>query len=509
MRNRWMILGSLLLLALILAGCGLVAESDAEPAGGDPARDGSSPGTVIITVETEPAAQSGAFQFTGVPSGTITTSSALVVADLEPGTYTTTQVDPAPDFDLVAVRCDDDGSPTASGGDPQTRSAILNVDPGETIECTFTNAQRGSAVVVSRTIPDGTSGSFLFTGTPTGTVPAGGTLVVANLRPGTYTTTEADPTPEFDLVAVSCDDDGSPTASSGDPQTRSAIFNIDPGEMVQCTFTNARRGTVIVAAEVSSESDRGSFQYTGVPSGTVSAGGELVVADLPPGTYTTTEVDPAPDFELTEVACDDGASATSSSGDASTRTAIFNLDAGETVRCVFSHEVVGETNAGSLGSGSPEGATNPFENPDRDLADFPLPEDLPADAGSSLVPKAGPWTVDNLAGEMDCGGLSLDIPVAPRESGIIEVLDGGQTLIGSSLQEDQTAPVTMSADPEILGRYTGAIGGTELGVPITINYVWQVVTEEYIVGYLTSSFTAEGATCSIYRPYVLNYAGEN
>jgi hypothetical protein len=463
-------------------------------------------------VETEPAGQSGSFWFTGVPSGTITASSTLVVADLEPGTYTTTQVDPAPDFDLVAVRCDDGDSATTSRGDPQTRTAILNVDPGETIRCTFTNAQRGTAVVVSETIPEDASGSFWFTGIPTGTVPADGTLVVASLEPGTYSTTQVDPAPAFDLVAVSCDDGGSATTSSGDPQTRTAIFNIDPGEMVQCTFTNARRGTLVVAAEVSSESDRGSFQYTGVPSGTVPVGGELVVADLPPGTYTTTEVDPAPDFELTAVECDDGASGTPSSGDPQTRTAIFNLDVGETVRCIFSHEPATEINAGASwppgeAGSQPADATDPFDNPDRDLADFPLPEDLPADAGSSVVPKAGPWTVDNLAGAMDCSGVSLAIPTSPPERGVIEVLDGGRTLVGTSLQEDQTAPITMSADPEFVGRYTGAIGGTELGVPITINYSWQVVTDEYILGYLTSSFTAEGATCSVYRPYVLTYAG--
>lgn len=275
--------------------------------------------------------------------------------------------------------------------------------------------------------------------------------------------------------------------------------------------SDATGGTVIITVETEPAGQGGVFQFTGVPTGTISAATTLVVTDLESGTYTTTEVDPAPDFELTAVECDDGESATASGGDAATRSAIYNLDAGETVRCVFRHEVVGETNAGGPGSGSggsPAGVTNPFDDPDRDLAEFPLPEELPDDAGTYAVPKAGPWTVTNLAGQMDCGGTSLGMPVSPPENGVIEVLDGGQTLVGSSLQQDQTAPITMSADPGIVGRYTGAIGGTELGVPITINYVWQVVTDEYIVGYLTSSFTAEGATCSIYRPYVLTYAGE-
>jgi RNA polymerase sigma factor (sigma-70 family) len=67
-----------------------------------------------------------------------------------------------------------------------------------------------------------------------------------------------------------------------------------------------RHGTVIVAPEVLSGDETGSFTHRCVPSGTVSSGGELIVTDLAPGTYTSTEVDPTSDFELTEVACDDG-----------------------------------------------------------------------------------------------------------------------------------------------------------------------------------------------------------
>ena len=304
-----------LFVVLLLVGCSLI-DSAGSPSDSASEADGASGGTAIIRVETEPAGQAGTFQFTGVPTGTLTVESTLVVSDLEPGTYTTTQVDPAPGFDVSAVRCDDGDSATVSRGDPQTRTAIFNVDAGETVACTFTNTQRGTAVVVAQTVPEASGGSFLFTGVPTGTIPADGTLVVANLPPGTYTTTEADPAPSFDLVEVNCDDGGSATTSFGDPTTRSAIFNVDPGEMVTCTFVNARRGTLIVAVEIDAQDADGTFQYTGVPSGTVSAAGTLVVSDLPPGTYTTTEVDPAPDFELIDVTCDDAGSALASTGDA-------------------------------------------------------------------------------------------------------------------------------------------------------------------------------------------------
>lgn len=490
-----------LLVVLSLVGCSLL-EQPGTGTEGNPQTSKLSTGTAIIRVATEPADQSETFQFTGVPSGTLTIDSTLVVTDLEPGTYTTTAVDPAPDFDVTAVRCDDRDSNTISSGDPQTRTAIFNIDPDETVTCTFTNTQRGAAVVVADTVPESAAGTFLFTGVPSGTVPTEGTLVVANLPPGTYTTTEADPAPQFDLLEIRCDDGGSATISSGDPQTRSAIFNIDPGEMVTCVFVNARRGTLIVAAEVDSAESSASFQYTGVPSGTTSAGGMLVVTDLEPGTYTTTEVDPAPDFQLTGVTCDDDGSATASSGDPATRSAIYNLDAGETVTCVFRHERTAEPAARVAGA-------NPFENPDEDLVDFPLPDELPADAGEYLVPKAGSWTAINLSGQLDCGVTSLDIPTSPPDTGTIEVLDGGQTLVGTSLQEDQSVPITMSANPAIRGRYTGALDSQEQGIPITIDYVWQVVTEEYLVGYLSSSFTSEGVSCTLYRPYELRYAGQD
>ena len=81
-----------------------------------------------------------------------------------------------------------------------------------------------------------------------------------------------------------------------------------------------------------------------------------------------------------------------------------------------------------------------------------------------------------------------------------------QTLIGTGLQEDQ-ASITLRADPEIRGRYSGTFEGTEQGVPVTIDYFWQVITDEYIVGYLTASVTAQGVTCTVYRPFELTYTG--
>ena len=289
----------LVLLALTVGGCSLVAEpEEGSGAAVEPPDAGSSAadetGTLVISAVTVPAGQAGSFTVTGVPSGTITTEGTLVVTDLAPGTYTTTHIDPAPDFDVTAVECDDGDSATPSSGDAQTRTAVLNLDPGETINCTFTNAQRGALVVVSQTEPAGLDGAFTFTGSPTGTIPAEGTLVVANLTPGTYSSTQVDPAPEFDVTAVECDDGGSPTPSSGDASSRTAVFNLDPGEMVTCAFTNTRRGTAVVATQVSPESAEGEFLFTGVPSGTIPANGTLVVTGLPPAPIPLPRQTPSP-----------------------------------------------------------------------------------------------------------------------------------------------------------------------------------------------------------------------
>lgn len=64
--------------------------------------------------------------------------------------------------------------------------------------------------------------------------------------PGTYDVTEDDPTPAFDLVAITCDDTSSITPSIGYVVTRTVTINLEAGETVTCTFTNRQRGTIVV-----------------------------------------------------------------------------------------------------------------------------------------------------------------------------------------------------------------------------------------------------------------------
>ena len=67
----------------------------------------------------------------------------------------------------------------------------------------------------------------------------------------------------------------------------------------------------------------GSFSFSGAAAGSIGDGGQIVVADLVPGTYTSTE-DAAAGLEPDAISCDDE----NSTGSVGKRTATFRLDAG-------------------------------------------------------------------------------------------------------------------------------------------------------------------------------------
>jgi hypothetical protein len=130
-------------------------------------------------------------------------------------------------------------------------------DANRVYQCVITNVQRGEIHIEKRTEPVGGTG-FGYThnidGSGPFTLDDTDTEWFTDLVPGTYVVTEDDPTPAFDLVAMlgdgtqfECtDSDGSGTPSTVDLVQRKATIELDPGETVNCTFTNRQRGMVDV-----------------------------------------------------------------------------------------------------------------------------------------------------------------------------------------------------------------------------------------------------------------------
>jgi hypothetical protein len=279
-------------------------------------------GRIIVRKQTDPNGATGSFNFSttgGLTPATFSLSDDGVRdygSTVPQGTYTVTESDPTPAFDLSALAC----TVTGTGGSTYTpnlgtRTVSINLRPTDTVDCTFTNRQRGRIIVEKQTDPDGAAGSFTFTGTAAGTISDGGQIVVSNLVPGAYTSTESDPTPAFDLTSIVCDDSN----SSGNLGTRTATFNVEAGETVKCTFTNSKRGQINIHKRDDSPDPGAPLQgavftlyVDNAPQGgtrgaedtvtsltcTTNASGDCSITNVAPGRYWVVETTGVPGHNL-------------------------------------------------------------------------------------------------------------------------------------------------------------------------------------------------------------------
>src|SRR5439155_356862 len=140
-------------------------------------------------------------------------------------------------WDLTSSTCDDG-------------STLSNIDvaAGETVTCTFTNRKRGQIVVVADSQPKdaqvfafsaaGGLSPSTFSHDDHSDPPSSPTRRSSDLVPGAgYSLSETVPS-GWDLTSSTCDDG-------------STLSNIDvaPGETVTCTFTNRKRGQIVVVAD--------------------------------------------------------------------------------------------------------------------------------------------------------------------------------------------------------------------------------------------------------------------
>lgn len=105
-------------------------------------------------------------------------------------------------------------------------------------------------------------------------------------------------------------------------------------------------GSIIVEKQTIPDAAADSFTFSGTAAGTIGDGEQITVADIPMGTYSSTETVPA-GWELTDITCDDA----NSSGNVTTGEATFNLDPGETVKCTFTNTKVHTLTVNTSGDG--------------------------------------------------------------------------------------------------------------------------------------------------------------
>ncbi len=256
-----------------------------------------------------------------------------------------------------------------------SRASAIDVSQGETITCTFTNIKRGTVVVKKRGITtDGDGQDFDFS-TNGGLSPTAfqldddansalpDTQTYEKIRPGggslaggAYSAVETVPANGWwDLTGLTCSDGSSANPSTASVSTQTATYKVDPGETVTCTFTNTKRGTVVVKKQaVTVVEDGQDFDFTAADGlsptgfqldddsdGTLSDTQtfEKVIPDggsNPFGEYSVTETLPGDGWwYFTDLTCDDDGSAQPSTGDVSTLTARYDVDPGETVTCIF------------------------------------------------------------------------------------------------------------------------------------------------------------------------------
>jgi hypothetical protein len=191
--------------------------------------------------------------------------------------------------------------------------------------CTYTNTRDTGTVIVKKVMVGGTS-TFDFTGTPNGSISVNNGTIQQVVDTGTYNSTET-PKAGWDLTSISCDDNN----STGNVQTGVATFNVEKGETVTCTFTNTKRGVIVIEKQTLPDLSTQEFGFTGEIV-TSLIDGNTSSKSVAPGQYTVTETALA-GWDLTSLTCNDN----NSTGDTTTGTATFNVEAGETVKCTFTN----------------------------------------------------------------------------------------------------------------------------------------------------------------------------
>ena len=269
---------------------------------------------IVVEKQTNPNGDTQVFAFTAsydADGFSLSDGQQNDSGDLNPGTYSVSETVPQ-GWDLASAVCDDQSNPSS-----------ISLAAGETVTCVFTNEKDAKIIVSKQTLPDGAAQVFHFDASYDEggfNLSDGQSNDSGDLAPGTYSVSEDVPA-GWALTSAVCSDESSPSSIS-----------LAAGETVTCVFTNTKRGSIIVEKQTLPDGSAGQFTFTGDAAGTIGDNGQITVANLLPGTYTSTEA-AAEGWNLSSIACSDA----NSTGAVDTRTATFRLEAGEVVKCTFTN----------------------------------------------------------------------------------------------------------------------------------------------------------------------------
>ncbi|MGR5148338.1 prealbumin-like fold domain-containing protein [Photobacterium alginatilyticum] len=211
--------------------------------------DPEGPVLAAVNKVTLPAGEEDDWIMTLVGPNTDVNGIVLTTSDADPNTFEIFQNESA-DFELeegdytVTETQQEGWMQTANSG--CTFTVTLPDDAGTVKQCSFTNQKLGTIIIKKLTEPKYGEG-FGFThnigsnGTSF-TLDHGQSQVFEDVVPGSYTVAEDNPAPEFALTDLTCTE--SVNNSTANSNTRIANIELDPGETVECTYTNRQSGMV-------------------------------------------------------------------------------------------------------------------------------------------------------------------------------------------------------------------------------------------------------------------------
>lgn len=279
-------------------------------------------GHIIVNKVTDPADDPTSFDFVagGVGYSDFLLTDAADPNDQEvvPGAYTVSET-PVQGWDSDGGVCDNGETPDS-----------LDVEPGETVTCTFTNTlQMGQIILVKDVIGNPDPTDFTFNNNFGGDHPDTFQLDEDNnndlpsmrafsVLPGEYAVSE-DPMEGWQQESATCDSD----------ETVDSI-NVGPGETVTCTFVNEEYARIILIKNTTGGD--GTFNFNATGDGLP----ELIELTTVGGTASTTFIDLDQDNTYSIIEdVPDGWDLSSGTCTGTNTPESITPDAGEVVTCTF------------------------------------------------------------------------------------------------------------------------------------------------------------------------------